>query len=269
MSEERRYLVDVGLQDLPYPVRVASRSEPDGQHTIASISIAARLHHEFEATWISKLIQILHGHRAKIATSTLKKNVQDYVEGLNANDVSATFSYPFFVEKLTPATKEKCLVRVLCAYTAKAASSMGTPRVTFKIQVPCLTTYPSAGTDRPGGLFGQLSTLLVQTESDGDIYPEDIVDLVDSKALAPIYSFLSEQDEELIIRRVHAVKRTSVEVTDDVGQELSKRKDIGWFSIRCSNYGMLHSYATVLGTEKSVWTPREDWEDIGKEVMSA
>jgi GTP cyclohydrolase IB len=267
MSAERRYLVDVGLQDLPYPVRVASRSEPDGQHTIASISIAARLHHEFEATWISRLIQIVHNHRDKIATSTLKKNVQDYLEGLNANDVSVTFSYPFFVEKLTPVSKEKCLVRVLCAYTAKSSSSIGKPRVTFKIQVPCLTTYPSASTDRPGGLFGQLSTLLVQTESDGDIYPEDIVDLVDGKALAPIYSYLSEKDEELIIRRVHAVKRTSVEVTDDVGLELSKRKDIGWFSIRCSNYGMLHSYATVLGTEKSVWTPREDWEEIGKEVM--
>ncbi len=262
MSEEKRYLVDVGLQDLPYPVRVASRAKPEGQHTIASISITARINHSFEASWISKLIQILHSHRDVIGTSTLKKNVQDYLDGLSATDVSATFSYPFFIEKLTPVTKEKCLVRYLCSYTAKASSFK--PRVAFRIQVPCLTTYPSAVAGQAGGLFAQLSSVAIETQSDGDVFPEDLVDVVDAKALAPIYSYLAEKDEAEIIRRVHAERRTSVQVTDDIEKALCERKDISWFSIRCANFGMLHSYSTVLGSEKSMWSPPEDWESMGR-----
>lgn len=262
MSEERRYLVDVGLQDLPYPVRVASRAHPDGQPTIATISISARINHSFEAHWISKLIQILHGHRDVIGTATLRKNVQDYLDGLSASDVNATFSYPFFVEKQTPVSHEKCLVRYHCAYTAKASSFK--PRVAFKIQVPCLTTYPSARSDAPGGLFAQLSSLTLETQSDGDVFPEDLVDVVDRHALAPVYSYLSDEDEQCIINKVHAERRTSVEVTDDIERELRERKDISWFSLRCVNFGMLHSYATLIGTEKSLWTPPDNWESMGR-----
>jgi len=262
MSEERRYLVDVGLQDLPYPLRVASRAHPEGQATIANISISARINHSFEAQGIAKIIHILHGHRDVIGTSTLKKNVQAYLDGLSATDVSATFSYPFFVEKLTPVSREKCLVRYQCAYTAKASSFK--PRVAFKIQIPCLTTYPSARSDTPGGLFGQLSSLTIETQSDGDVFPEDLVEVVDRKALAPIYSYLSEEDEQCIMKKVHAERRTSVQVTDDIEQELRERKDISWFSIRCVNFGMLHSYATLIGTEKSLWTPPDNWESMGR-----
>jgi len=265
MSEESRYLIDVGLQDLPYPVRVASRANPEGQHTIASISISARINHTFEASWIGKLIQILHGHRDVIGTSTLKRNVQDYLDGLSATDVSATFTYPFFMEKVTPVSKEKCLVRYLCSYTAKASSFK--PRVAFKIQVPCLTTYPGAVGGKPGELFGQLSWITLETQSDGVVYPEDLVDVVDAKALAPIYSYLSEQDEAQIIHRVHSERRTSVQVTDDIEKALTERKDIAWFSIRCANFGMLHSYTTLLGSEKSVWGPPEDWESIGRTAL--
>ena len=261
---ERRYVVDVGLQGLPYPARVVSRAEPEGQHTVVGISISARVNQEFEAKWIRTLIQIVHSHREAIGTRTLRKNVQDYLDKLNATDVSVTFDYPFFVEKTTPVSKEKGRVRLMCAYTAKASSSAGKQRVSFKIQVPCLTTYPGTSIDQPGGFLAQLSSLVIETESDGDIYPEDIVDIVDQKALAPVYSFLSERDEEHIIHQVHSQRRTSIEVADDVKQALAKRGDIAWFSIRAVNYGLLHSYATVIGTERSIWGSPLDWEAFGR-----
>ncbi len=268
MTEERRNLVDVGLDNLPYPMRVVSRIDPEGQNTIAGISISARLNHEFEARWIETLINILHSHRETIGTKSLRKNINAYLDGLNATDVSITFSYPFFAEKVTPVSKEKCLVRYMCAYTAKIASAIGKTRIAFKIQIPCLTTYPSAQADQPGGLFGQLSSVTLETESDGDIFPEELVEIVDKQALAPIYSYLSEKDEQYIIKKVHTERKTSVEMLDDVRQELVARKDIAWFSLRCTNFGMLHSYATLIGSEKSMWGSSEDWEAYGSEVMN-
>jgi len=41
MAAEKRFLVDVGMKDLPFPIKAASKVYPDGQDTIANISISA------------------------------------------------------------------------------------------------------------------------------------------------------------------------------------------------------------------------------------
>jgi hypothetical protein len=59
MSMESRFLVDVGLKDLPFPIRVVSRASPEGQPTVATVDIRARIMREFEARWIDTFIQVL------------------------------------------------------------------------------------------------------------------------------------------------------------------------------------------------------------------
>ena len=122
MDSEKRFLVDVGMKDLPFPIRVLSKADPNGQATVASISIEARIMHDFEADWIDRFIQIVHSHRDHIGTSTLQQNLGDYLKALRADVVRVTFDYPFFVEKLTPVSKEKCLVKYNCSFSAKTPS---------------------------------------------------------------------------------------------------------------------------------------------------
>ena len=58
MTEEKRFLVDVGMNNLPFPMKVTSKINPEGQFTVAGISISARVMQEFEAKSIDKFIQI-------------------------------------------------------------------------------------------------------------------------------------------------------------------------------------------------------------------
>ncbi len=261
MNDEKRFLVDVGMRDLPFPIKVFSRENPEGQATVAAITIEARIMHEFEAGWIDKFVSILHTHRDRIGTKTLRQNIEDYARALNANWVKITFDYPFFVEKRTPVSKEKCLVKYNCAFAAKVPSLDDKPRVFFSIAVPCITTYPASDEKKPGGLFGQMSTVTIDTESKRDAYPEDLVDLVDRHALAPLYSFLTQEDQEFIIKKVHSEKKTSVVMVDEIKSELAADKTLGSYAVRCLNSGMLHSYSTVIGTEKSWWVPFSGFED--------
>ncbi len=87
MSDGKKFLVDIGMENMPFPMRVISRENPEGQETIANISISARIMREFEAGWIDKFIQILHKHRDKIGTKTLADNVAAYEKELNASSV--------------------------------------------------------------------------------------------------------------------------------------------------------------------------------------
>lgn len=250
MRDEKKFLVEVGMMDLPFPIRAISKVDAEGQSTIANISINAQIMQEFEARWIDKFIQIVHSHRDRIGTKTLKNNIVDYLKELKANFVKIDFTYPFFIEKSTPVSSEKCLVRYLCTYSAKVLSINYDTKVTFKIEIPCITTYPGSAVEKPGGLFGQLSVVAIDVESDKEIYPEYLVELVDRNALSPIYSFLSEDDQAFIIQRVHSEHITSVVLTDKIKSELSRNRDVDLCSVRCSNFGMLHSYSTIIGTEK-------------------
>lgn len=255
MQDERRFLVDVAMQNLPFPIRVQSRTIPDGQPTIANISVTARIKQTFEARWIDKFIQILHRQRDSIGTLALKANVHEYLKDLQASMVRIDYDFPVFLEKQTPVSGERCLVRYRCEYSVKALSIGESPQLTFKMEIPCVTTYPISDPSTPGGLFGQLSIIDVEVQSDTDVFPEDLVALVDRHALASVYSFLSEEDQTHLIKRIHSEKKTSVVVLDEIKAELAKNPVVTWYSVRSSNFGMLHSYSTVIQTEKSAWVP--------------
>jgi GTP cyclohydrolase I len=261
IENNKRFLVDVGMRNLPFPIRAISKVNPEGQFTIANISITARIMQKFEARWIDKFIQIVHQHRDRIGTKTLKGNIIDYLTGLNATKVEIGFEYPFFIEKLTPVSKEMCLVQYLCTYTSVASLVIEEPTISFIMSVPVITTYPGSAPGKPGGLFGQLSIITVRIETKQDFYPEDLLEIVDRHALAPIYSFLTETDQTFIIEKIHTVEKTSVVMTDEIKSELAHRRDIERYSVQCDNFGMLHSYSTVIRTEKSRWVPWSGHEE--------
>ena len=114
MQDEKRFLVDVAMQNLPFPVRAHSRANPDGQPTIANISVTARIKQDFEARWIDKFIQVLHRQRDSIGTHWLKGHIHEYLNELNASMVRVDYDSPIFVEKQAPASGEKCLEARMC-----------------------------------------------------------------------------------------------------------------------------------------------------------
>lgn len=255
METEKRFLVDVGMAGLPFPVKVISEKNPDGQQTIAKISINARIMKEFEAKWIDKFIKIAHSHMGKIGTKTLRTNILDYLNDLNATTVKIDFEYPFFAEKMTPVSNEKCLVNYQCMYSGKASRIEKESKTIFRISVPALTTYPVSDIKQKSSLFAQTSIIDVEIESVRDIFPEELIAVVDRHALSPVYSFLTEEDQKFLINKLHSEKKTSVVMLDEIKEELSLNKDITWYRLQCSNYGILHSYHTIISTEKSMWVP--------------
>ncbi len=255
MPDLDKYLVDVGMQNLPFPMLVPTRKEPDGQHTVASISVHARIMQEFEAQWIDRFIQIIHKHRDRIGPKYINKNIVAYQETFKASSVKIEFAYPIFLEKQTPVSKQDCLVKYDCVYSAKLPMIDDKPKIIFKMDVPIITTDPFSDPDKPGGLFGQLSIITVEVEPVKDVFPEDIVNLVDSCALAPVFSFMTQEDNEYVIQKVHSEEMSSVMVVNKINNKLASSSEISWHTIKCSNFGMLHPYHTLISAERQTWVP--------------
>jgi len=217
MEKRKRFLVDVGIEDLPYPIIVPSKLEKEGQHTVANISVKTRIMQEFEPIWIDKFINILHKHRKKTKViREIDEILKDLVEDLKTSSAEIMFLYPYFVEKTTPVSKEKCLVKYTCSFAAKMSIAEENISNFFRIEIPVITTYPASSKDKPGGLFGQLSKVILTIQPAKDIYIEDIVELVEEHALVPIYSYHSEEDQTYLIKKIHSVEKTSVEMVDEI-----------------------------------------------------
>lgn len=266
MNDKKRFLTDVAMANLPLPIKTASRVSPDGQLTVATINVTARIMHEFEAHWIDKFMQIIHRHREKIETTSLRDNLHEYQEELNATMVKIDLEYPFFIEKLTPVSKEKNLVRYNCLYSAKI-DQVGGPKVLFRIVIPVLTTDPASSPLKPKGLFVQLSNVSIEIESAHNVYPEDLVAVAERHALLPVHSFLTDDDRDYVIQKLHTESKSSVQMVDDIKAELASDRKITWYSIRCSNFSLLHSYSTLVASEKSAWASFGEYaEDLDKEI---
>ena len=255
MPSNRKLLVDVGLNNLPYPMKVASRQDPRGQPTVASISVTARIIHDFQAHWIHKFIEILHDHRDRIGTETLRVNILDYLRELQATSVRINFKYPYFMEKTTPTSKQHCLVRYNCTYSAEVASTEEHPRILFRIEVPALTTDPASTSNERKGLFAQLSKVQLDVQPHNEVYPEDMVDVVDKHCLAPVYSFLVQSDQAEIIKLVHSFRCSSILMVDAIKEELARNSSIEWYSVSCENLSIMNCYSTIVGTEKNMQIP--------------
>lgn len=264
MLDEEKHMVDVGIDDLAYPMRVASRREPQGQQTVAAISITARISRQFQAQSIHRFIEIIQRHGGAIGTETLRVNILDYLRELEAATVRIEFNYPYFMEKAAPQTGLKNLIRYRCSYAAKATASDDYPRLRFKIRVPVLTTDPASQPGLNGGLFAQLSEVEIEVEPHNEIYPEDLIEVVDRQSLCPLYPFLSPDDQRAVLEKVHSSRRTSVVMVDAIKEELAHNSGLEWYSVRCENYSMLNRYSTLLTTEKSVWVPSScyDFEQL-------
>jgi GTP cyclohydrolase FolE2 len=100
----------------------------------------------------------------------------------------------------------------------------------------------------------------IKALSKSDLYPEDLVAIVDAHALAPMYSFLTVEDQKDIIARVHLNRKTSVVLVDEIKEDLALDKKIDFYSVSCSNFGLLHSFSTAIATEKN-WSPWNVLED--------
>jgi len=261
MGKDKRFLVVVGLRNLPFPIRAISKVSPTGQQTIANISVTARIMSEFEPHCIDTLIRILHTRRDELTAFSLQAIIMDYLRELRAERVDIDFEYPFFIEKRTPVSREKCLVKYSCYHSVKAPSVETVAKVTFAMEIPAITTYPASQMEKTWGLFGQLSKARIELITKTEVYPEDLVEIVDRHALVPVYSYLTDEDQLFLIRKVHAEQKTSVVMANEIREDLSLRRDIEWYSVVCFNYGMMHSYSTLVGTEKYTWGPFSGYED--------
>jgi len=243
----------VGVRDLRYPVTVLDRAR-GSQHTVARISMSVSLPHHFKGTHMSRFIEVLNEHRGEVTMRTLPSMLQNLKERLEAESAQIEVRFPYFLDRSAPATGATALMDYECAFVA--ASNHMADDFVLSVSVPVTSLCPCSKTISDYGAHNQRGHITINVRGDESvkdtdrlIWIEDLVELAEQSASAPVYAILKRPDERYVTMQAYENPVFVEDMVRNVSDHLQSDSRIAWFSVEAVNEESIHNHAVFAFVE--------------------
>ncbi len=244
------YLDNVGVKRLKSQVKVKSKGE--AMPTIALISMGVGLEKTVKGTHMSRFIEIAQ-QIDEIDVCNVENILKEIAEKEFTATSYATFEFPYFVEKTSPATKLKSKMDVDCVINAKYEHGKFSQELI--ISAPIATLCPCSKAISDYGAHNQRTIATVRLTSKAPVYVEDIVEIIDRNASCELYALLKRPDEKYVTEKAYDNPKFVEDVARDIYCDLDKDSNILSFDIDVESQESIHNhnaYATASKKENSV-----------------
>ena len=239
---------EVGISDLRYPVRVTGR---DGalQATVATASVTVDLPPDVRGTHMSRLVQALAEDLAVVNPHALGAFVGSVRQRLESSRARLKMKFPYFVERVAPVSGLAGLVD--CDATLVVEAGVGTA-LTIGIRVPITSLCPCSREISDYGAHNQRGhiELEVVCEPGAELWLEDLIEVAEAAASAPIYSLLKRVDERHVTMQAYENPAFVEDIVRDVVVALRSDERVREWFVRATNQESIHTHnavATVRG----------------------
>lgn len=243
----------VGVSDLKYPITVLDRQNRE-QHTIAQISLSVSLPHHFKGTHMSRFIEILNQHRGEITMRTIPQILSEMKDRLEAESAHIEARFPYFMEKAAPVTGSTALMDYECSFAGESNGSkqsfiLGVD-VPVKSLCPCSKEISDYGAHNQRGL---VKMLVRPRRVDGGlpdmIWIEELIEVAESSASAPLYPLLKRPDERHVTMQAYDNPRFVEDIVRNVADKLRNDPRIAWYRVHVINQESIHNHAAFAVIE--------------------
>ena len=242
-------LQKVGVKGLSYPVKVLDKKN-QFQSTTALVDLFVNLPHHYKGTHMSRFIEIFHAHHTDISMKNFLSMLQDIRTELDAEKAFGSITFPFFIEKEAPVSKQKSMLSYQCSYEGSVSSDESEFFVT--ICVPVTTLCPCSKAISQNGAHNQRGNVTVKLKNSFFFWIEDVISLIEESASCAIYSLLKREDEKFVTEKAYENPRFVEDVVREVYLALknfSSEKSFSWFSVEAENFESIHSHNAYAYTE--------------------
>jgi len=216
----------VGIKRIKSPVIVADKSAQ--QHTVADCSLSVYLPEDRKGTHMSRFTQLLNDYRQKVySIDTIATIYQDMLERLDSNAGTLEISFPYFIEKLAPVTKQAGMLDYQVSLSATTTTN-GDTTTCVKLDVPVTTLCPCSKEISEYGAHSQRSIISIDAVvgNAGQTYWEDLIVSAEEQASAQLYSQLKRADEKFVTERAYENPRFVEDLIREVAAELNKNRNL-------------------------------------------
>jgi GTP cyclohydrolase I len=229
----------VGVSELRYPVTVLDRTEAE-QHTIADITLSIGLPHDTKGADLSQFIEVLEQYRGELTIRTIPDLLLDVKKKLDAESARIEIHFSYFLERRAPASDTPALMDYGCSFVGEANGS--TADFVLGVSVPVTSLCPSSKTISEHGARNQRALLKIQTRSDEIVWIEELIEIAESSASAPIYPLLKRADERHVTMQAYDNPVSVEDMVRNVAVQLRDDVRINWFRVRADNHESIHNH---------------------------
>lgn len=230
----------VGIKDIRHPVIVKDRS--DGvQHTIATFDMYVFLPHQFKGTHMSRFVKILNDHEKHITLSSFNEMLTEMAELLEADSGNIEMRFPYFVNKKAPISGVESLLDYNVTLIGEVKDGKTNTRV--KIQVPVTSLCPCSKSISDYGAHNQRSHVTVNAKTNGFIWIEELIDIVEKQASCELYGLLKRPDEKYVTERAYDNPKFVEDMVRDIAGELNKDDRIRQYVLESENFESIHNHS--------------------------
>jgi GTP cyclohydrolase I len=239
---------EVGVSDLRYPVRVAG---PGGavQASVATVSATVDLAADVRGTHMSRFIEALGEHLTVVDQRTCAALAEHLRDRLHSSRATLDVEFPYFIERAAPVSGLPGMVDVEAHLRVVAADSTN---VRVGVRVPVTSLCPCSREISDYGAHNQRGYVEIDVacQTGEQIWFEDLIDVAEAAASAPIYSLLKRVDERHVTMTAYENPAFVEDIARDVVVALRHDPRIREYVVRITNQESIHNHnavATIRG----------------------
>ena len=251
-SQDRRHIAinKVGIKAIRHPVQVKDRSGQI-QHTIANFNMYVDLPHHFKGTHMSRFVEILNSHEREITVTSFREMLKETTERLDAECSHIEMNFPYFVNKTAPVSGVQSLLDYDVTFIGERKN--GKSDVAIKVVVPVTSLCPCSKKISDYGAHNQRSHVTVNVRTNGFVWIEDLIDIVEKEASCELYGLLKRPDEKYVTERAYDNPKFVEDMVRDVASRLNEDDRIVSYVLESENFESIHNhsaYAMIVNTKK-------------------
>jgi len=244
----------VGIKEIEYPLRIQCKNT-QYQHSVAKIKISVELPKEDRGTHMSRFVELIEKYKADINGKTIKDLSLDITKTFNCKRAFVNVVFPFFIEKRAPVSRISSIMQTTCGYKNIIEDNKIIPRLI--IEVPATTLCPCSKEISKYGAHNQRASVKLEIEEksiDDFIWFEDLIDLIEGCASAPIYPLLKREDEKFVTEQAYDNPRFVEDLVREVYTKLLEKykEKISYVKIEAESNESIHQHKAFAVIEKRV-----------------
>lgn len=247
--DHRRIAIDrVGVRHLRYPIQVRDKAG-SLQSTVATVSLAVDLPHQYKGTHMSRFVEVLNSHGPVLDVHSIAEIPRELLKRLNARRAHIEFRFPFFLMKKAPVTQAGGLMDYEVVFEIDATDA--SQDFILTVMVPVTTLCPCSKAISARGAHNQrgVVTYAVRFRSD-PVWIEDLIRLVEQGASCELYSLLKRPDEKHVTEAAYDNPVFVEDLVRNVAAASNAQDAIAWYRVEAENFESIHNHNAWAMVEK-------------------
>jgi GTP cyclohydrolase FolE2 len=243
-------LDEVGITGLRYPVVVCDR---DGakQETLGEATMSVALPAEAKGAHLSRFVEVIHEYATEISVSTLPMIVDTLRQRLATSRSRLQVKATYFRERRAPVTGTPSMMGYEAVWSAESDGPAIHREISARVPVtsvcPCSKVISDYGAHNQRGHI-TLHARLCPSAAE-PLWVEDLIDLAERSASAPVYPLLKRPDERHVTMLAFENPVFVEDMARNVAHELRDDSRVAAFGVHAANEESIHDHAAYATLE--------------------